>query len=428
MRILMVQTFHYYRGGDSTYMLNLTKLLEERGHEVIPFAMHHPRNLPSPYSRYFVSGIDYPELLGDLSIRSAWKVLARSIHSRESRQKIARLVDDVRPDIAHFHNFQAHITTSIISPLRRRGVPIVWTLHDYGLICPNSTFLSGDEICERCLPARFFEAAVRRCKKGSLGASLVAMLSAYYERLMRVPSRVDRFVTPSRFLGGKLVEAGFDRARIRWIPNFVELEDRVAGGEGDYFLYFGRLSHEKGVDLLIRAVKGIGAGRLLIVGTGPVEGELEELASGSAGIRIEFTGYRTGPELEKLLAGAKFVVLPSRWYENLPFSIMEAMAAAKPVVAARIGGIPEMVEDGVNGLLFPPGDVDSLGGCLRRLLEDDSMRREMGRRGREKAERIYNRDLHYRKVMEVYGEVLGRPVELASDGAGSPPEHPPGTA
>ncbi|UCF05273.1 MAG: glycosyltransferase family 4 protein [bacterium] len=407
MRIVMVQTFYYYRGGDSTYMLNLTKLLEEQGHEVIPFAMEHPLNLPSPYSRYFVSEIDFPSLLSEFSPRAVATVLGRSIYCREARAKMDTLIEEVKPDLAHFHNIHGHLTTSIIQPLTRRDIPIVWTLHDFGLVCPNASFLSGEEICERCLPNRFYQAVLQRCKKGSAAASLVAMLSAYYDRLIRLPRRIARFITPSNFLRTKMIEGGFPEDRLVWIPNFVDLEDFRPAGEEDYFLYIGRLLYEKGLDILIRAVSKLGRGRLLIVGEGPREAELKELARQTAAEGIEFLGYRGGDELRRILSGAQFVVLPSRWYENLPFAVMEAFASGKPVVASRVGGIPEMVEDGINGYLFPIGDVDALSVCLGRMLADPGKRSEMGRRGREKAGSLYNRREHYRRIIDVYEAVTG---------------------
>ncbi len=383
----MVQTFHFRRGGDSTCMLNLSTLLEEKGHEVVHFAMEHPRNLPSAHAEYFSSEIDFPGLLEDGSPSSAWKVLSKSIYNGEAREKIARLADDTKPDIAHFHNIHGHLTTSIIEPLRRRGIPIVWTCHDYRLVCPNTSFLSHGEICERCLPARYWNAPLQRCKKGSGPASLVAMLSSCWDRMTGVPRRIDRFITPSNFLRGKLIEGRISRGRITVIPNFTSLDVRADAPEGDYFIYTGRLLAEKGIDLLIRAAGAVEGARLLIVGEGPMEAELKSEAEKFGSGRVEFTGYLSGEDFERTVAGARFVVLPSRWYENLPFSIMEAMAAGKPVVATDIGGIPEMVDDGETGLLFPIGDEEALRSCLERMNSDAGLRREMGRKGRAKAER-----------------------------------------
>ena len=214
MKVLMVQTFHFRRGGDSTSMLNLSGLLEEKGHEVVHFAMKHPKNLPAAHEEYFTSEIDFPRLLEDGSLSSAWKVLTKSIYNGEAGRNIARLADDTKPDIAHFHNIHGHLTTSIIEPLRKRKIPIVWTCHDYRLVCPNSSFLSHGEVCERCLPARYWNAPLQRCKKESGAASFVAMLSSCWDRMTGVPGRIDRFIAPSSFLRGKLIEGRIDRDRI----------------------------------------------------------------------------------------------------------------------------------------------------------------------------------------------------------------------
>ena len=404
MRVLQIQTYHYFRGGDSTYMFNLSRLLEERGHEVVHFAMRHPENLPSPYADHFVREIDYPSLLARPTPAALVRVLGRSIYSAEARSRIERLIAETKPDIAHIHNIHAHLTTSILAPLEKAGIPVVWTLHDYKLICPSSDFLSRGEICERCVPNRFHHVLLRRCKRGSLGASLVAMLISLYDRATRVPSRIGRFIAPSRFLERKMIEGGFDRGRITSIPNFVYMEERGTEPDGDYYCYIGRLSREKGVDILIGAAKRLGRGRLLILGDGPERPALERLAGEGAG--IEFLGRWPADEVKATLRCAQFVVLPSRWYENLPFAVMEAFEAGKPVVASDIGGIPEMVEDGVNGLLFPVGDEEALARHIGYLLDSPSIRGEMGRRGREKAEQLYSPGYHYERIMEVYRKLL----------------------
>lgn len=412
MRILQIQTFHYFRGGDSTYMFNLSELLESRGHEVFHFAMRHPENLPSDQERYFVSEIDFPRLLERRTPASALRVLGRSIYSSEARRNISRLIDDIRPEVAHIHNCHSHLTTSILEPLRRAGIPIVWTLHDYRLVCPNSDFLSGHEICERCLPNRFYHILLRKCKKESIGASFVAMAASIYDRITRVPSRVQRFIAPSRFLAAKLTDGGFDPARITVLPNFVDVEAFGTRPGGDYALFFGRLSREKGVDILLEAMARAGKGRLKILGDGPARPELERLASELGLGNVEFLGYRSGSELKEILSGAQFVVLPSRWYENLPFSIMEAFASGKPVIASDLGGIPEMVDNGENGLLFPAGDAEELARRLVTLFESPEQREGMGLKGRQKALELYNADYHYRRITDIYGDVTGREGDL----------------
>jgi glycosyltransferase involved in cell wall biosynthesis len=234
------------------------------------------------------------------------------------------------------------------------------------------------------------------------------MLTTWYDRLIRIPTRIDRFLTPSEFLRQKLIQGGFAPARIATVPNFVDLSAYRSLPEKDYFLYVGRLSPEKGVDILIRAVSRCDAGRLVIVGSGPEEEALKRLAGELGASRVEFAGYKSGDDLKTILAEAQFVVLPSRWYENLPFAVMEAFAASKAVVASDIGGIPEMVDDGVNGLLFLMGDEDALVDRLGRLLRDPAARLEMGRKGREKAERLYDREAHYGRIARIDQDLLDR--------------------
>jgi glycosyltransferase involved in cell wall biosynthesis len=404
----MAQKYHYRRGGDSVYMFNLSDLLRSRGHRVAHFSMRHPKNVESDYSDYFTSELDYPALLSQGSVAAGMKVLARSVYNREARAGISNLLDDFSPDIAHFHNIHDHLTTSIIGPLHERGVPVVWTLHDYRPVCPNSNLLSGKEICERCLPGKFYNVLLHRCKKNSAAASFVSMLAGYSDRLRNPYTRVGRFIAPSSFMKRKLSEGGLPPEKITVLPNFMDTSGYGRSKEeGDYVVYFGRLSYEKGIDTLIRAFSGTELSRLVIAGEGPERKRLESLAAECDGRRVEFAGHLAGNGLRRLVASSKFVVLPSRWYENLPFSVMESMAAGKPVIASDIGGIPEMVEHGVTGLLFPPEDEERLEEAMRKLLSDPGLRIRMGEAARERAKRLYNSEVHYRGIIDIYHDLSG---------------------
>ncbi|MBD3178865.1 MAG: glycosyltransferase [Candidatus Latescibacteria bacterium] len=406
LKVLMAQKYHYRRGGDSVYMFNLSGLLREKGHQVAHFSMNHPQNIESEYEGYFTSELDFPALLDRRSLSAGWKVLTRSIYNREARDRMLSLIDDFKPDIAHFHNIHDHLTTSILDPLSQRGVPVVWTLHDYRPVCPNSNFLSGNQICERCLPGKFYNIFLHRCKKQSVAASLVAMLASYSDRMRGVYGRVRRFIAPSGFMKSKLSEGGIESERISVLPNFMDTGDYgVSDREGDYIIYFGRLSFEKGVDTLLRAFRGVESVRLVVAGEGPERKNLQELAAELNLASVEFAGFIKQPELRELVAESRFVILPSRWYENLPFSVMESMALGKAVVASEIGGIPEMVEDGVNGLLFPPEDQGRLREALQKLLAEPGTRKDMGRLGRKKAERLYSSEVHYQGIIDIYREL-----------------------
>jgi len=405
----MVNSFHYDRGGDCTYTFALTRLLESRGHEVVPFATAHPLNLASPYDRYFVPQVDYDALEKDRNPAAALRVLRRAVSSPEARDCLRRLLGDVRPDLAHFQGIHRHLTPSILEPLESAGVPVVWTLHDYVTICPNTHFYRSGEVCEACRPGRFYQAFLRRCKRGSLGPSFMAALEAYAHRWMHVYPRVDRFIAPSRFLEGKLREHRFPSSRITTIPHFIELEKFRPGDRDEGFaLFAGRLAEEKGLRTLLEAAEHLQGGDLLIAGDGPLRGELEATvtARGISGVR--FLGRRPREEILDLVRRARCLLLPSIWYENFPFAVMEAFALGKPIVASRIGAIPELVSDGEDGLLAAPGRALDLAGKINTLLGDPAMAAELGRRGRAKAEREWSPEVHYGRLETVYRLVLGR--------------------
>jgi len=332
----------------------------------------------------------------------------RSVYSLEAKRKILQLVDDFKPDVAHLQTIHNHISPSIIHALKKAGVPIVWTLHIYTPICQNSTFFCRGEICETCRPNRFYMAILRRCKYDSYVASFVTALAAYVHRALGLYDLVDLYVSPSQFSRSKFVEFGFPPHRIVHLPNFADLGQTKPrfGGDG-YGMFLGRLIPEKGVETLLRALIHVPDTPFKIVGDGPCRPGLEQL-SGTLGLsNIEFTGYKARAELRALLQGASFVVVPSEWYENMPFSILEAFAYGKPVIATNIGGIPEMVEDGKDGFLFEYRNYIQLAEKIVLLISQPELAIQLGHNAREKAEKLYNEQHHYDRIMEVYSRVIG---------------------
>lgn len=403
----MVNSFHYERGGDCSYTFALTRLLESKGHEVIPFATQHPLNLRSEYERYFVPQVDYNALGAGRNPASVLQVLRRAISSTEARDCMRRLIQDTRPEIAHLQGIHRHLTPSIIAPLRSAGVPIVWTLHDYVSICPNTHLYCRGKICEACKPGRFYWATLRRCKRDSLGASLIAMIEAYAHRRMRVYPSVNHFIAPSRFLAQKLAEHRFPSEKVTAIPHFMELEKFApAAEEKGYALFAGRLAEEKGLHTLLEAKALLGSGELLIAGDGPEREKLERTVAERAIRGVRFLGLVSREKVADLASRARCLLLPSIWYENFPFAVMEAFALGKPILASRIGAIPELVDEGRNGLLFSPGDAQDLAEKLETLLADKKLALRLGRAGRAKAEREWSPEAHYGRVETVYRSVL----------------------
>jgi len=410
MKILIVSNFYYNRGGDCTYMFSLKRLLEEKGHKVIVFSMHHPLNFESEYSRYFVNHINYDQAVKKISISTGFEVLSRAVFSLEAMKKIERLIEDEQPDIAHLQNIHHHITPSIFYPLKKNKIPIVWTLHDFVLICPNTSFLANGRLCERCKKRKYFWPPLVRCKKNSFLASLMAGIETTIHRLMRVNDLVDVFIAPSEFLKNKLIEYGFDPGRIVSMNNLSNIEISEDGTEeDDYYLYIGRISFEKGIKTLIDAALMADVGRLKIIGEGPLKEEmLSYVHSKAQGARIEFLGHKSHDEVTEFLKRARFLVLPSECYENFPYSIIEAFACGKPVIASRIGGIPEMVINWQTGLLFNPGDAENLGLKIRFFMRHPDKARAMGKDAREFVLKRLNRDVYYQRLMEIYEGLIQR--------------------
>lgn len=405
MKILMANTFYFQRGGDSIYSFELTRLLESKGHKVIPFAMNSNNNIESLYSKYFVSNIDYAAILQSKGFLNSAKVFYRSIYSVEARNNIQSLIYEITPDVAHFQSIHHHLTPSIIKPLKKYGIPIVWTLHDLKLVCPNTHFLNNGIICEACSKYRYYPSIAKKCKKNSILASMVICLEAYIHQCLKVNKSIDRFIAPSRFLFNKLVEHGIEQDRISYIPNFIS-EWNQDTAPGEQILYIGRLSPEKGVGVLLRAISGIDGAELLIAGDGQSRNELIDFAGTITRSKVTFLGHIDSDQVKLLLRKALVVVVPSQCYENCPMSILEAFAMKKPVIGARIGGIPELIEDGKSGLLFKSGDHEDLREKIEFLIKNRAAAAAMGNHGNKKASSIYNEKNHYINLLQVYEEVI----------------------
>ncbi len=401
--LLSINNYYYYRGGAETVFLEQNKLFERQGWRVVPFAMRHPKNISTPWSAYFVDEIEFGQ---EYSLTQKVMKAPKVIYSFEARHKLDRLLKRVQPDVAHAHNIYHHISPSILSLLKNRGVPTVLTLHDLKIACPAYNMLAPDGICERCKGGHLHNVVTNRCIKGSAALSAVVMAEAVLHRALGSYTRcVDRFVVPSQFYIDKFCEWGMPRSLFRHIPNFVDttrLQPRF--NPGDAFLYFGRVSREKGIDTLIRAAASAKCA-LRVVGTGP---ELEEMRVLAQRIKadVTFLGYQTGESLHEAVAGSLAVVLPSQWYENAPMSVLEAYALGKPVLGARIGGIPELVKDGETGATFESSNVDSLAHALAQFAGQTAQQvSEMGRQGRAWVESSFTIELYRERILQLYREL-----------------------
>jgi len=401
--LLSANNYYYRRGGAETVFLEHNALFEAAGWSVVPFSMHHPRNLPSEWSRFFVDELEFG---GEYSLVGKLARVPKVIWSLEARRRLSALLDTVRPDICHAHNLYHHISPSILGVLKSRGIPTVMTLHDLKLACPAYNMLASDGVCERCKGGRIHNVVRHRCIKGSTVLSSVIFAEALTHRLLGTYQRhVDRFVVPSRFYQQKLREWGLPGERLVHVPNFIDpgmYAPRTTPGR--HFVYVGRLSREKGLATLLRAAARA-ACPLTVVGTGPQADELRALAAG-LGAEVEFAGFLTGEALHAAIRSARALVLPSECYENAPMSILEAYALGKPVIGARIGGIPELIDEPATGLSFPMGDVEALAGALSALAAmPDERVAGMGEAARQHVERDYSASVYRERMLAVYREV-----------------------
>jgi glycosyltransferase involved in cell wall biosynthesis len=319
------------------------------------------------------------------------------------------MLKNTKIDIAHAHNIYGRLTTSVLDVLHDNNIPIVMTLHDYKLICPAYTLLSQSNICEDCEGHLYYMAIKNRCHKESLIASTIYAFESYFNKIFKkYEKNVRFFISPSQFLKRKFIQFGWPGDQLVYVPNFIETSNfDVDYTPGKYFVYLGRLSSEKGISTLIEAFRRIKFNKLglVVVGEGPLKQHLTTLAAGDS--RIRFTGYLSGKTLKEETRNALAVVVPSECYENAPLSILEAFAFGKPVIGSRIGGIPEMIDDGVSGYLFEPGSVDDLREKLDQVLSMPTKRViEMGKAARKKVEKQYGANLHYEMLMSVYHRTL----------------------
>jgi glycosyltransferase involved in cell wall biosynthesis len=415
MTILMVNKFHYLRGGAERYVFDLERLLARAGHRVIPWATRHPENVRSEFEGDFLAGPDFDAPEGPLAALTA---AGRVIYSPAARRALGQVLDRYRPDLVHLHNVAHHFSPSILDELRRAGVPTVQTVHDFKLLCPTYLMLCHGEICERCAGGNVLHAVLRRCNRGSILRSAVSATESFVARARDAYAPVRRFLCPSRFLLEKLARAGIAAQRLVHLPLFVD-PDRFRGGAegesgaGEYAIFVGRLSTEKGLRTLLQAAALAPEVPLVIAGDGPLAAELGRAVSEPNLAHVALAGRLSGDALLDVWRRARFTVVPSECYENFPLAVVESFALGKPVIGSRLGGVAELVGDGDrSGLLVPERDPAALATAMRRLWADRDRAAAMGANARLEAAR-YTPEAHLAGLLRAYA-AAGAPIEVAA--------------
>lgn len=398
MKILFANKFFHLNGGSETVFFQERNFLLEKAYNIIDLSMADKKNLFSPFTDFFVPNINYQNNSGMMN-----KILkARSfIHSSIAVKNIEALIVKEKPSIAHLHNIYHQLTPSIIPLLKKYGVKVVLTLHDYKLVCPSYLALKNEKICEECKGHHFWKPFTTNCQN-SYSQGLLLSVEAMFHKWKGSYNDVDLFLSPSQFMADQISQR-VPPEKIQVLHNGIDVEEYqpVYSGHG-YGLYFGRLSKEKGIETLLKAHNNLpNSFPLKIVGTGPLENDLRKEY-----LNVEFLGYKSGEELNKLIANASFVVVPSEWYENCSMVVLESMAFGKPVIGSRIGGIPEQIEEGKTGFLFERGNVEELTEKIALLGADKSLRQRFGRNARKKLENEYSLDEHCQKLENIYKDLL----------------------
>lgn len=404
MKILLVNKFHYVKGGSETYYFGLADLLKKQGHEVIFFSMKDEKNVPCEQEKYFVENVDFNQKMNPVKLV---KASLKMLYSLEAKKKFEQLLIDEKPDIIHLNIFQSQLTGSIVDVAYKCHIPMVYTAHDLKSVCPNYQMLNHGDICEKCINGNYTYCAKTGCMKDSKLKSILATLEAYVYKRRRTYQKLDLIITPSAFYKRKIEEAGIAKCPVIHMTNFLPegTEYSVSEKPGEYFLYFGRISREKGILTLVRAYAEAKVKKpLYIVGTGPIEGQvcqlIEELHMSD---KIKMLGFKSGNELKEIVANSLCVCLPSEWYENGPYSIMEAQAVGKPVIVSDNGGLPELVKNGVTGYIVKSKNIEDLTEKLQNCEKTNDWKYEILK---EVSEKKYSGDNYAIWITKRYSEIL----------------------
>lgn len=397
MRIAIVNKFWYARGGDCVVAMNTASLLRRMGHEVHVFSMHYPENVPCDDSDRFVSQVHF-----DGNLSQKLKAFRRSMGDMEVREKFTSFINDFRPHVVHLHNIHSYISPIVAQIAHNAGCRVVWTMHDYKLLCPAYSCLRNGEACMSCIEHPL-DVVSNKCIKNSLPASIAGLLEISKWNVNVLNQCVDTFICPSLFMAQHMQHADFPAEKLAVIHNFLPDDKRetapIVTGRAPYYCYAGRLSHEKGVEVLLEAAATLPM-KLKVAGDGPLLNELKLKYDRYS--NIEFTGKLTSGELMAMMRLARFSVMPSICLENNPMSVIESLCVGTPVVGADTGGIPELINPQENGLLMRPGDVTDIARALQQAWNKSWDYSYIART----ATAQFDSTTHYRQLMNVYKQEL----------------------
>jgi glycosyltransferase involved in cell wall biosynthesis len=402
MKILLVHKFFRLTGGAEVFFFETGKALQQHGHEIAYFSTHHPDNIMTEWNDYFID----PPAYDSSSLTEKISSLKDIVYSEKARKAFSKLLYDFQPDIVHAFAIYTHLTPSIFDAAKEAGVPVVMSCNDYKHICPNYKLYDGSQICEACMGGKYYNAILKKCCKNSLAFSFASSIEAYIHESKKVHDRlIDRFLFASQFMLEKTKEFWIDKSvEYGVLKNPFNAADYEPVYGGNYALYFGRIIDEKGVDRIIDAAKQISI-PIKIIGDGPDLDKLKNIADENSLSHVEFLGAKWGQELNEILYGARFIIVPSIWHENFPYVIFQSFAAGKAVIGSRRGGIPELIGKD-RGLLFDPENIQEIANCMSILWEDPDECKRLGRIAREYIVKEFSDEKFYESILSNYKAVL----------------------
>ncbi|HEX5002563.1 MAG TPA: glycosyltransferase [Bacteroidia bacterium] len=411
MKIILVHKFWRKVGGAEVYFQDVARILRQHGHEVRIFTTeYNAKGSTDVYDRtpevYF--GIS-PEYRKGSFIKKIGAI-PESIYSKKNKKLFAALLDSFRPDLVHVFALYVSLTPSILDACKEAGVPVVMSCNDYKHICPNYRLFHHGKICNDCKGGSFYHALTNNCCKHSLAVSAVSALESYVHQFMNIYKKnVNAFLFESRFMMDKTAEfwpeGGYNMEFLG--KPYNALLNEASPNYEDYLLFVGRLSDEKGVDILIQAMKQVPEARLRIAGDGPWRSYLEALCNQLQVNNVQFLGAVWGEATGKLISKSRFVVIPSIWYENFPYVMAESYSRGKAIIGSDRGGIPEYIRPGETGLVYPALEADKLAESIRKLWNDPENTVKMGLKGKEWADELFNDASFYSRLMAIYQKVSG---------------------
>lgn len=403
MKVLQINNFHYPRGGSDQYFLELTRLLREGGVSARTFSTASQRNMFEDW--LIAPGVESLSTDSTPGLRN----VVRFFYSRNARKALLDALDRYSPHVVHLHIYYGQLTPSILRPIVDRGIPIVQTLHEYKTVCATGGLFSNGHDCERCGGREHWKAVLERCNRGSVLRSILSASEMYFCEALGSRNFVDQFIAVSQYQKERLVRLGMPSAKVEVISNFSTSSGQQINRKRHHLLYVGRLSPGKGVECLLKAVAAVGFDMpsLHIVGEGESRASLENLAH-VLGLdsKVEWKGFLTGSALAREYEEALLFINPSELNETFGLTALEALAHGCPVVASSSGALPEIVRDGVDGLIFRPGDSAALSGCLKKMMADFGIGEKMGNSGYRRATEQFSKEAHLAKILQIYEGAL----------------------